>query len=238
MKSATPKQFLPLLNRQVLDYSLDLFLNDVGTTAGVCLVIDPSQRSRYSARYPKFLKSGALTFASPGKERQDSVLSGLTSLSSTNAAAAYAAVHDSARPLVTPAEVLAVVADAKEHGAAVLAVPCKGTIKRAAEGQFVEETPDRAMLYEAQTPQVALISLLLEGFEHVDRTGAAVTDDVSVIEALGLPVKITVGEYENIKITTPGDLKVAEGVLVERRGGLWKRLGRRVRRVFGGGKVA
>jgi 2-C-methyl-D-erythritol 4-phosphate cytidylyltransferase len=109
-----------------------------------------------------------------------------------------------------------VVRDAKEHGAAVLGVPCKATIKESEDGAFVLRTIPRARLWEVHTPQVVQIDVLLRGFAKVEEENLEVTDDVSIVEALGEPVKLTLGEYTNLKITTPEDMDVAEAILQDR----------------------
>lgn len=133
------------------------------------------------------------------------------------AGASLVAVHDAARPLVTPDEVYKVFHDADEHGAAVLAVPMKATVKESDDGQFVLRTIERSRLWEIHTPQVIRPELLRKGFEKVAKEGLAVTDDVSIIEQLPAPVKITVGEYTNIKVTTPEDMPMAESILSSRK---------------------
>lgn len=117
---------------------------------------------------------------------------------------------------MTIPEVMHVVADAVEHGAAVLGVPCKATIKESEDGAFVQRTIPRSRLWEVHTPQVVKIDALLRGFEKVAREKLEVTDDVSIIEALGEPVKLTRGEYTNLKITTPEDMDVAAAILDDR----------------------
>jgi 2-C-methyl-D-erythritol 4-phosphate cytidylyltransferase len=119
--------------------------------------------------------------------------------------------------LVTIEEICNVVTDAKEHGAAVLGVPCKATIKESEDGEFVARTIPRSKLWEVHTPQVIKIETLLKGFEKVAKENLEVTDDVSVVEALGEPVKLTRGEYTNLKITTPEDMDVAEAILEDRK---------------------
>ena len=110
-----------------------------------------------------------------------------------------------------------VTSDALEYGAAVLAVPCKATIKQSLDGGMtVDRTIPRATLYEVHTPQVVQIDSLLKGFDYVNENDLEVTDDVSIIEALGDVVKITGGEYTNLKITTPEDMEVANAILEER----------------------
>lgn len=100
-------------------------------------------------------------------------------------------------------------------GAAVLGVPVKPTIKEVDGDMMVEQTLQRAKLWEVQTPQCIRPELLREGFRLVKEKGLEVTDDVSIIEALGLPVRVTPGAYTNIKVTTPDDMAVAEKFIDE-----------------------
>jgi len=209
-----------------LHHSLDLFLEklvdhckssgDTSPPENVVLVMDPKYQPEYQAivdRYP-----GRLEFANPGEERQGSVENGLNKLvEMSKGRCQFVAVHDSARPLVTIEEICSVVKDAKEHGAAVLGVPCKATIKESEDGSFVQRTIERSRLWEVHTPQVIRIENLLKGFKKVAEENLEVTDDVSVIEQLGEPVKLTRGEYTNLKITTPEDMDVAEAILEERK---------------------
>jgi len=225
MKASMPKQYLPLRGVPVLHHSLDLFLeklvdhcksnDDVSPPENVVLVMDPKYQPEYQSivdRYP-----GRLEFANPGEERQGSVENGLNKLvEMSEGKCKFVAVHDSARPLVTIEEICNVVGDAKEHGAAVLGVPCKATIKESEDGSFVQRTIERSRLWEVHTPQVIRIESLLKGFKKVAEENLEVTDDVSVIEQLGEPVKLTRGEYTNLKITTPEDMDVAEAILEER----------------------
>ena len=160
---------------------------------------------------------GRLAFANPGVERQGSVENGLNkAVELAGEKCVYVAVHDSARPLVTIEEICNVVKDAKEYGAAVLGVPCKATIKESDDGTTVQRTIPRARLWEVHTPQVIKIDTLLRGFAKVAEENLEVTDDVSIVEALGEPVKLTRGEYTNLKITTPEDMDVASAILEDR----------------------
>lgn len=219
------KQYLPLRGVPVLHHSLDLFLekivghcnskDGVSPPENVVLVMDPKYQPEYQPivdQYP-----GHLEFANPGEERQGSVENGLNKLvEMSEGKCQFVAVHDSARPLVTIEEICNVVGDAKEHGAAVLGVPCKATIKESEDGSFVQRTIERSRLWEVHTPQVIRIESLLKGFKKVAEENLEVTDDVSVIEQLGEPVKLTRGEYTNLKITTPEDMDVAEAILEDR----------------------
>lgn len=210
MKSSVPKQFLPLLGKPVFLRSLDVFRSMHGIVTNIIIVLDESYREEFNHI---LAEDSRICWADPGIERQDSVFNGLHVMPD---ACSIVAIHDAARPLVTVQEVMNVLQDGMTHGAAVLGVPMKATVKESEDGQFVLRTVERSRLWEIHTPQVASKSLFLEGFAKVKANSLEVTDDVSVIEALGKPVKLTLGEYTNIKLTTPDDLQVAEQVLRER----------------------
>ncbi|MBR6548353.1 MAG: 2-C-methyl-D-erythritol 4-phosphate cytidylyltransferase [Clostridia bacterium] len=144
-----------------------------------------------------------------GEERQDSVENGLAALSSDTV---YVAIHDGARPLITPQLIEAVVQDACERGAATLAVPVKNTIKQVAEGK-IEKTFQRDLLYAIQTPQVFDLSIYRKALAMAKQRGLAVTDDCAICEDAGYSVYITPSSYLNFKITTPEDLIFAEALL-------------------------
>lgn len=127
----------------------------------------------------------------------------------------FIAVHDGARPLADGAFIDAVVASAHKTNAAAPAVPVKDTIKIARDG-VVESTPDRAMLFAVQTPQVFAAQLLKAALQSAQERGAAITDDCSAVELLGKSVYLTEGSYENIKITTPEDMILASAILRRR----------------------
>ena len=130
---------------------------------------------------------------------------------------ALLAVQDGARPLVSPELIGRVIRAAERCGAAAPAVPVKDTVKVVGEGGAVEHTPDRGTLRAVQTPQVFEASLLKAALQSAMDDGAAVTDDCSAVERLGKVVFLVEGEEENLKITTPIDLLLAEAIL-ERRG--------------------
>mmetsp|Transcript_17563 Transcript_17563/g.15837 ORF Transcript_17563/g.15837 Transcript_17563/m.15837 type:complete len:283 (-) Transcript_17563:1563-2411(-) len=209
MKSNMPKQFLPLLGREVFLRSLDIFRSMEEITK-IVIVLDQSYRNEYA----QIINSDSrISWADPGVERQDSVFNGLSEINGDDT---LVAIHDAARPLVTIDEIRRCISDARSHGAAVLGVPCKATIKETENGSFILRTIPRVRLWEVHTPQIARRGLFMRGFNKVKEENLEVTDDVSVIEALGLPVKLTLGEYTNIKLTTPDDLQIAEQILRER----------------------
>ena len=138
-----------------------------------------------------------------GRRRQDSVAAGLKRLSNCD----WVVIHDGARSLVTADLINRGLEAAKETGAAVAAVPITDTIKVAGDDRFVQQTLLRRNLWAVQTPQVFRFDIIAEAYRQ---TKGEATDDASLIEQLGYRVKIYMGSYDNIKITTPDDLALAE----------------------------
>ena len=151
------------------------------------------------------------TVVAGGKSRQESVSLGLDALSKEMK---LVAVHDGARPFADWQLIDRCVRAAHSYSAAAPAIPVKDTIK-VVEGRIVKSTPDRATLYAVQTPQVFDFDLLRGALIKAEADGAAVTDDCSAVELMGMNVKIVEGDERNIKVTTPMDLKIAEMLLEE-----------------------
>lgn len=211
MGAAIPKQYLELLGQPIATYSL-LTFGRLREVFEIVIVCDPSWKHIFESKIGQLPPSVEVKWALPGTERQGSVYNGLQEVES---GAGLVAVHDSARPLVTPYDFLNCLREAADFGAAVLGVPVKPTVKEVGSDLLVMKTLDRSKLWEVQTPQCIKPELLRKGFELVLREGLEVTDDVSIIEAMGLPVKITPGSYTNIKVTTPDDMSIAEKFLKE-----------------------
>ncbi len=148
-----------------------------------------------------------------GADRTQSVLCGLGALSDK---VQLAAIHDGARPLITPELITKTVSAADFHGAAAPAVPVKDTIKKV-QNHWVYGTPDRNSLRAVQTPQVFYLPDLLTALTQAIKDGATLTDDCSALERMGIPVYLVDGQESNIKITTPMDLKVAQLLWEERQ---------------------
>lgn len=146
-----------------------------------------------------------------GASRPESVAIGLNALSSK---VKLAAIHDGARPLVTFEVIDRAVRAANSYGAAAPGVPVKDTVKTVVGG-IVENTPDRSLLKAIQTPQVFDADLLRAALDKAQKDNAAITDDCSAVELLGMSVRIVEGDERNIKVTTPLDLKLAELILEE-----------------------
>ena len=140
-----------------------------------------------------------------GRRRQDSVAAGLKHLNNCR----WVVIHDGARPLVTVDLIERGLEAAQETGAAVAAVPVTDTIKVAGDDRIVHQTPPRQNLWAVQTPQVFRIDIITEAYQ---KAIGDVTDDASLEEQLGHPVKLYMGSYDNIKITTPEDLALAEAL--------------------------
>jgi 2-C-methyl-D-erythritol 4-phosphate cytidylyltransferase len=198
MGRETPKQFLPLANVPIAQYSFDVLCGHP-LIDEVVVVCDEKYQSAFS--HPKAV------FANPGERRQDSVQSGL---SASSPLSEFICIHDSARPFITSQLVTEVVEAARLVGAAAPGVPLKFTIKEVNSSGFAVKTPDRGRFLEIQTPQVMRRELLAAGFEMSAKHNLTVTDDVSLAELLEHPVKLVKGSHMNIKITTNEDLTLAE----------------------------
>lgn len=149
---------------------------------------------------------------SGGATRQESVMNGIRLISKDTE---LIAVHDGARPLVKPEHISRAVKDALVFGGATLGVPVKDTIKMVDDG-LITDTPPRSSLYITQTPQIFRKKLYFEGIDFALEHSLDFTDDCQLVEAIGGKVYMTVGDYTNIKITTPEDIAIAEAVLSAR----------------------
>lgn len=153
--------------------------------------------------------------AEGGSTRQQSVKNGVALAQGAD----FIAIHDGARPLVTPQDIDKVVADAQKHGAAALGVQVKDTIKVVDNNGFILSTPNRSSLIAIYTPQVFKTDMYMQAMKKAEEDNKDYTDDCQLVEALGERVLVTVGSAENIKLTTPEDIAVAESFL-KRRGNL------------------
>lgn len=213
MGTKIQKQFLELCGKPILYYSLCAFEQ----SALIDEVILVTQKDLISYckqeivdKY-KFMKVS--TIAEGGAERYHSVYNGLQYIQE-----GVVFIHDGARPFVTEEIIQRAFKSVQKHGACVVGMPVKDTIKVADADQFAKETPDRTKLWMIQTPQVFEISLIKNAYLTLMREQyAQVTDDAMVVEQFTRrKVKLTEGSYENIKITTPEDLEIAE-IFVNRK---------------------
>ena len=207
MAHSVKKPYLKLAQKPILAHTIQRFEQNSAVDA-VFVIVDPADFSECHAAvlhpYP-FTKVQELVEG--GETRQMSVYNGIRALSSD---VDFVIVHDAVRPFVTDEVIFACLTAANECGAAVAAVPVKDTIKVSNEDSFIVETPARDQLWAVQTPQVFRKSLLEEAHQVAQARQLTATDDASLVEQLGFPVKLVMGSYANLKITTPIDLRVAE----------------------------
>lgn len=195
-----PKQMLPINGKPVLERSIEAFLK-IPQVGQIIVVTGEDIFKKISKHYKN------LTHALPGDTRLQSVINGVNAL---NPKFELAAVHDGARPLVSPKDIKAGLASAAKNKAAVLAVPVKDTIKKVSGGK-ITETLDRSVLYAAQTPQCYRADTLKKALTKYGSLKDA-TDESQLVEKLGVKVAVVVSDYKNIKITTPEDLIIAEAL--------------------------
>ncbi|MGN0614266.1 MAG: 2-C-methyl-D-erythritol 4-phosphate cytidylyltransferase [Porcipelethomonas sp.] len=199
------KILLPLGSTNVIGKTLSAFesCESITDIVVVCRSCD-EEEIRKTAESLGISKLHA--FAEGGETRQKSVVSGLRKILPDTE---MIAVHDGARPLVKPEHIERTIKDASVFGGATLGVPVKDTIKIVHDG-LIEDTPHRPSLYITQTPQVFRRRLYFEGVDFASEHELDFTDDCQLMEAIGTKVYMTVGDYTNIKITTPEDIKIAE----------------------------
>lgn len=210
---ALPKAFVPLAGHTLIERSLRT-LSEAGIFERIVLVLARADLARFEG----LALDGIPGLEAPvegGAERQDSMRAGLESLSDE---IEFVAVHDAARCLVEVDDVRAVVAAARESGAAILGERVRDTIKRVEKGWIVE-TPPRQECWAAQTPQVARRDWLVEAIEAAARAGRQATDDAQLLEWRGHAVRIVEAGAPNPKITRPEDLILAEAILAKRMNG-------------------
>ncbi len=181
--------------------------DDVGQ---MILAIAPDDRELFERRYGPSVASMRIQVVDGGAERSDTVA---RALEVVDHRCEYVAVHDAARPCLSPELIDDVFAAAREHGAALLAVPVAETVKRVVEGGLIVETIPRDGLYLAQTPQVFRRELICKAYAHRSAAGQRVTDDCQLVEAIGHPCFVVAGSPLNLKITTIADLKLAGAIL-------------------------
>lgn len=211
MKNKIKKQFLNIAEKPIVYYSLHCFesapfIDDIIlVTSSDC--VDYCRKNivdQYGFRKVKNIVVG-------GKERYDSVYAGLLACENTD----YVFIHDGTRPFIDIEMLRRALDGAKQAGACVVGMPSKDTVKIVDKDQFVTETPERSRVWTVQTPQVFQYHVVREAHDTLRKGNMeGITDDSMVVEKHGkYKVKMVEGSYENLKITTPDDLFVAEVIL-------------------------
>lgn len=167
-------------------------------------------RDRFEGEFGKFISELGIELVDGGDERTDSVRSGLNRLRD-DPAIDLVAIHDAARPLVKTSDLDAVFARADQTGAAILATPVTATVKQSLDGGASCRTVDRSTLWLAQTPQVFRVSVLQTAYAK--HRGRPATDDAELVQRIGVAVALVCGSADNLKITHPDDLIVAQAIL-------------------------
>lgn len=209
MKGVFPdKLSADLCGLTVLERSMLAFQN-CESVAEIIVVTKTDRFAAVESSAKKLVIEKFSCCAAGGDTRQESVIAGLSKCSRETK---YIAIHDGARPLVNPAHIEKTIADARIFGGATLGVPVKDTIKQVDDGLIVD-TPPRSSLFAVQTPQVFLKRHYFEGVDFAREHGLDFTDDCQLVEAIGIKVAVTVGDYKNIKITTPEDVYIARAII-------------------------
>ncbi len=216
MGSSIPKQYLSLAGRTVIERVLDVLLAEPAI-AGVTVAVaadDP-----YWRRYLPGTHDKPVRIASGGETRAHSVLNALLTLDDELEEGDWVLVHDAARPCLHPRDIsslLHAVGDDSVGG--ILAVPVADTLKHVDEERMIDGTPDRSGLWRAFTPQMFRYRLLKEALQAALAAGETPSDEAGALARLRHPVKVVEGRSDNIKITRPDDIALAEAILAHRAG--------------------
>ena len=205
MGGTVPKQFLELNGKPILYYTLKT-LQDCGIISELILVVPEKEYDNACTDWlgkPEIVTKVVVG----GEKRQDSVYSGFCELSPQTE---IVLVHDGVRPFLSHQMIQESVDAAREYGAAITAIPVNDTIKKVDDSGLVSKTVDREGLWRVQTPQVFRYELLEEAFKKANSEKFYGTDEGTLIEHLGKPIKVIEGSEQNIKITRPEDLRLSE----------------------------
>lgn len=205
------KQYLTLLDRPILAHTLALF-TDHPEIQEIVVVVREEEMNYCRANVLNKYFNRSIKLIAGGRTRRESVYAGLKAFSP---AIDYVIIHDGARPLLPVKIIDEVIREVKEYKAVTTGVRLKDTIKRVTDDSFVIATPPRKEFMAIHTPQAFLYSIILKAHQNIP-DDFMVTDDASLVEELGIPVKVINSSEENIKVTTPLDMVVAENILKNR----------------------
>lgn len=202
-----PKQYLPLQGIPVIEHSLRLLLS-IERLEHIVVVVHADDR-RW--RDLEIFSNARIDTVVGGDERCHSVLNGLQHLQRKYGSNEWALVHDVARPCCLRSDIEKLMNQLEHHPVGgILAMAASDTVKRVDAARQIEETVDRAWLWQAQTPQLFRVRLLVDALNHCIGMGMLVTDEAQAVEALGWQAQVVEGARSNIKITYPEDLALAE----------------------------
>ncbi|MDA1478181.1 2-C-methyl-D-erythritol 4-phosphate cytidylyltransferase [Bacillus changyiensis] len=212
MKAGKNKLFIKAKGTSVIIHTLKVFEHH-NACKRIILVINENEYDEFNSLLNEYHFITPIKIVTGGSERQHSVMQGIQAVGKEG----IVLVHDGARPFIKQEHIEQLVKKANETGAAIVAVPVKDTIKRVQDDE-ITGTIERSSLWAAQTPQAFRLSILMNAHLKAEATGFFGTDDASLVEEAGGKVAIIQGDYQNIKLTTPDDLLVAEAILeAERR---------------------
>ena len=217
------KQYIKLDEKEMIAHTIDVFYSNENIDE---IIVCIREEEAYFFEHEILDKYDFrnIKIAYGGKERQDSIYNGLKQLDSNSN---IVLIHDGARPFVSHAIINETIEVAKQKKAAVVGVPVRDTIK-VVENGGVKSTPARETLWSAQTPQTFDKNLILRAYENAYEKNFYGTDDSMLVEFLGQEVTMVLGSYENIKITNPEDINVAEQILDLRKK---SKMGKRIKKI-------
>ena len=207
MGAEKPKQYLTVLHKTIIEHTLERVLRHE-SIVGVAVAISASDIYWESIALNT---KKTVVVAQGGQERCHSVINALNALNNIAAADDWVLVHDAARPCVRLHDIDKLIHELKDHPVGgILAVPAHDTLKRGGKAAEIIETVDRRDLWQAQTPQMFRLQALRKALQQAIKDGFLVTDEASAMEHLGLKPKLVEGHADNIKVTRPEDLPLAE----------------------------
>ena len=206
MGTTVSKQFLPICGKEILAWTVDVFENSPSVDE-IFLVAHADGMDDVKQMQNAYLWKKVTRIVEGGKERQDSVYHGLRMLSEESD---VVLIHDGVRPFVTETMISESIQAARQYGAAVIGVPVKDTIKICSADGMALETPERSSLWQILAPQTFRGEVIVSAYQQAKEAQFLGTDDASVAEFAGYSVKVQMGSYQNIKITTKEDLLIAE----------------------------
>ncbi len=213
MGRAVAKQFLPLGDKPMLAHTLLAFQRASSVDEIIPILSKEDMEICLRDIIEQYHITKVRTLVVGGKERQDSVLNGLQKLEKD---ASVVLVHDGVRPFVTTSMIKESIDIARKGDCVAVGVPLKDTIKEVDDKHMVRHTLERSRLWAIQTPQAFPVKVLRRAYEECYKRKIYCTDDASLVERSGGKVRVIMGSYENIKITTPEDLVLAEEILKRR----------------------